>query len=67
MRAWELDCGIRIAISNEEQNLCEKLLDDANSVLNEREKIVAHRLVSKSVLHFDGNQYTLNSMNAARD
>ncbi|KKM02132.1 hypothetical protein LCGC14_1787510 [marine sediment metagenome] len=50
MKLWELANGILTPLSEEENDLLEKFLEDENCELNEREEIVAQKLVSKSVL-----------------
>ena len=50
MKLWELANGILTPLSEEENDLLEKFLEDENCELNEREEIVAQKLVSKAVL-----------------
>ncbi len=50
MKLWELANGILTPLSEEENELLEKFLEDADCKLNEREEIVAQKLVSKFVL-----------------
>lgn len=51
MRAWELKSGINIYLSDEEADLVERILNNnEGSNLNERDKVIANRLVSKGVL-----------------
>ncbi len=50
MKLWELANGILTPLSEEENDLLEKFLKDEGCELNEREEIVAQKLVSKAVL-----------------
>jgi len=50
MKLWELANGILTPLSEEENDLLEKFLEDENCELTERDEIVAQKLVSKSVL-----------------
>lgn len=50
MKLWELANGILTPLSEEENDLLEKFLEDEDCELNEREEIVAQKLVSKFVL-----------------
>lgn len=50
MKLWELANGILTPLSEEENDLLEKFLEDEDCELTEREEIVAQRLVSKAVL-----------------
>lgn len=50
MRLWELANGILTPLSEEENDLLEKFLEDEDCELNEREEIVAQKLVSRAVL-----------------
>jgi len=50
MKLWELANGILTPLSEEENDLLEKFLEDGDCDLNEREEIVAQKLVSKAVL-----------------
>jgi len=50
MKLWELANGILTPLSEEENDLLEKFLEDEDCELNEREEIVAQKLVSKAVL-----------------
>lgn len=50
MKLWELANGILTPLSEEENDLLEKFLEDEDCELNEREEIVAQKLVSRAVL-----------------
>jgi hypothetical protein len=50
MKIWELHDGVRTILSNEEFDLVEKMMENADCVFSERDEVVAQRLVSKSVL-----------------
>lgn len=50
MKLWELANGILTPLSEEENDLLEKFLKDADCTLTEREEIIAQKLVSKAVL-----------------
>lgn len=50
MKLWELANGILTPLSEEENDLLEKFLEDEDCELNEREEIIAQKLVSKAVL-----------------
>ena len=50
MKVWELASGIKIPLSIEEQDLVEKLLENNDLVLSERQKIVAQNLANKDIL-----------------
>ena len=50
MKLWELANGILTPLSEEENDLLEKFLEDENCELTERDEIVAQKLVSKFVL-----------------
>ena len=63
MKIVELTNKLRLAITNEEQELLEKFLDDTaipKGQLNEREQVIAHNLTVKDVLlriNTDGKIY----------
>ena len=50
MKVWELASGVKIPLSIEEQDLVEKLLENNDLVLSERQKIVAQTLANKDIL-----------------
>ena len=50
MKVWELASGIRIPLCNEEQELVEKLLEDDDYILSEREIVIAQTLANKDIL-----------------
>lgn len=65
MKVWELASGIKIPLSIEEQELVEKLLENNDIVLSERQKVVAQNLTNKDILikeEFDNNDvnYRIN-------
>jgi len=65
MKMWELASGVRIPLSGEEQDLVEKLLENDDLVLSERQKVVAQYLANKDILtkedRADGdNDYRIN-------
>lgn len=57
MKIWELHDGIKTILSNEEFDLVEKMMENADYVLSERDQIVAQRLVSKSVFTKDETEH----------
>lgn len=65
MKVWELASGIKIPLSIEEQDLVEKLLEDNELVLSERQKIIAQLLSNKDILIKEdlgdgNNNYSIN-------
>ena len=64
MKLWELANGILTPLSEEENDLLEKFLEDENCELTERDEIVAQKLVSKFVLiredKEDGEKFRVN-------
>ncbi len=65
MKVWELASGVQIPLSSEEQSLVERLMENADSVLSEREKVIAQTLANKDILEKedleDGNsKYGIN-------
>ena len=64
MKLWELANGILTPLSEEENDLLEKFLEDENCELTERDEIVAQKLVSKFVLiredREDGEKFRVN-------
>lgn len=50
MKVWELASGVQIPLSSEERDLVERLMENADSVLSEREKVVAQILANKDIL-----------------
>lgn len=51
MKIWELASGLQTPLTEEENDLLLMLIEDETQTLDEREKIVAQTLVSKSVLN----------------
>lgn len=50
MKVWELASGVKIPLSIEEQDLVEKLLENGDLALSERQKVVAQNLANKDIL-----------------
>ena len=50
MKMWELASGLMTSITNEEDELLLKIMDDDKVVLSEREDIIANNLLHKNVL-----------------
>ena len=53
MRIWELASGLLTPLTNEENTLLNKIIDDDKVILSEREEIVAQNLVQKGALNRD--------------
>lgn len=51
MKIWELASGINIMLSEEENDLLEQLITNDMYQLNEREDVIAQKMVSKNVLN----------------
>jgi len=49
MKLWELAHGLMISLTNEEDELLNKMMEDDKVVLSEREEVVAQHLTQKSV------------------
>lgn len=50
MKLWELASGLLTPLSNEEDELLNKMMDDESTLLNEREEVVAQHLLQKGAL-----------------
>lgn len=50
MKMWELATGLMTSLTNEEDDLLLKLMDDEKVILSERESIVAQNLLQKNAL-----------------
>lgn len=50
MKLWELATGLITPLTNEEDELLNKLMEDDSVVLDEREEIVAQHLLQKGAL-----------------
>ena len=50
MRIWELATGILTPLTNEENSLLNRIMDDDKIILSEREEIIAQNLVQKGAL-----------------
>lgn len=50
MKLWELAHGLLTPLTNEEDALLNKMMEDENSVLDEREEVVAQHLLQKGAL-----------------
>jgi len=59
MKMWEMAAGLLVALTNEEDELLNKIMEDDNIVLSEREEVVAEHLSRKDVLIREetGDQY----------
>ncbi len=50
MKVWELASGIRIPLAMEEHDLVEKLMNDEDCILSERQEVIAQTLTNKGIL-----------------
>lgn len=50
MKLWELASGLLTPLTNEEDELLNKMMDDESTMLNEREEVVAQHLLQKGAL-----------------
>ena len=50
MRVWELSTGILTPLTNEENDLLNKMMEDEKTVLSDREEILAQSLLQKGAL-----------------
>ena len=50
MRVWELATGLLTPLTNEENELLNKMMENDRVTLNEREEIVAQSLLQKGAL-----------------
>ena len=50
MKMWELASGLMTSLTNEEDELLLKIMEDDKVVLSEREDVVAHNLLHKNAL-----------------